>query len=60
MIRWAHNGITRASRSRIAFLRQSITFLFPSYCFHDVKKKSIARSKNEGHAILQDALTMAL
>ena len=39
MIRWAHDGITRASRSRIAFLRQSITFLFPSYCFHDVKKK---------------------
>lgn len=39
MIRWVHDGITRASRSRIAFLRQSITFLFPSYCFHDVKKK---------------------
>ena len=60
MIRWAHDGITRASRSRIAFLRQSITFLFPSYCFHDVKKKGITRSKNEEYTISQDALTMAL
>ena len=32
IIRWLHAGITRASRSRVAFLRQSGSFVFPS-CF---------------------------
>jgi len=32
IIRWLHDGIARASRSRVAFLRQSGSFLFPSYC----------------------------
>ena len=30
VIRWLHDGIARASRSRVAFLRHSGSFLFPS------------------------------
>ena len=32
IIRWLHDGIARASCSRVAFRRQSDSFLFPSYC----------------------------
>jgi hypothetical protein len=35
--RWLHDGIARASRSRVAFLRQSGSFLFPSYCLREAK-----------------------
>jgi hypothetical protein len=37
IIRWLHDGIARASRSRVAFLRQSGSFLFPSYCLREAK-----------------------
>ena len=37
IIRWLHAGIARASRSRVAFLRQSGSFLFPSYCLREAK-----------------------
>jgi len=37
-MRWLHDGIARASRSRVAFLRQSDSFLFPSYCLCEPKR----------------------
>ena len=36
-IRWLHDDISRASRSRVAFVRQSGSFLFPSYCLRESK-----------------------
>ena len=36
-IRWLHDDIARASRSRVAFLRQTGSFLFPSYCLCESK-----------------------
>ena len=37
IIRWLHDDIARASRSRVAFVRQSGSFLFPSYCLRESK-----------------------
>lgn len=34
---WLHDGIARASHSRVAFLRHSGSFLFPSYCLLEAK-----------------------
>ena len=38
IIRWLHDGIARASRSRVALLRQSGSFLFPSCYLREAKK----------------------
>ena len=64
MIRWVHGGITRASHSRIAFLRTIdhllVSLVLFSRCEKKEKKKkekNISRSKNEDDTILQDALT---
>lgn len=38
LIRWLHDAIARVSFSGIVFLRQSGTFLFPSYCLCEAKK----------------------
>ena len=37
IIRWLHDDIVRVSRSRVAFVRQSGSFLFPSYCLREMK-----------------------
>jgi hypothetical protein len=47
IIRWVHDGIARASRSRVAFLRQSGSFLFPSYCLREVKNARWHRWSHE-------------
>jgi hypothetical protein len=44
---WVHDGIARASRSRVAFLRQSGSFLFPSYCLREVKNARWHRWSHE-------------
>ena len=60
IIRWLHDGIARASRSRVAFLRQSGSFLFPSYCLREAKNARWHRWSHEDDTIWQDALTMDL
>ena len=47
IIRWVHDGIARTSRSRVAFLRQSGSFLFPSYCLREVKNARWHRWSHE-------------
>ena len=47
IIRWLHDGIARASRSRVAFLRQSGSFLFPSYCLREAKNARWHRWSHE-------------
>jgi hypothetical protein len=47
IIRWVHDGIAKASRSRVAFLRQSGSFLFPSYCLREVKNDRWHRWSHE-------------
>ena len=47
IIRWLHAGIARASRSRVAFLRQSGSFLFPSYCHRKAKNARWHRWSHE-------------
>ena len=46
-IRWRHDYIARASRSRVAFLRQSCIFLFPSYCLLEAKNARWHRWSHE-------------
>ena len=43
IIRWLHDDIARASRSRVAFVRQSDSFLFPSYCLRESKNAQYHR-----------------
>jgi hypothetical protein len=47
IIRWLHDGIARASRSRVAFLRQLGSFLFPSYCLREAKNTRWHRWSHE-------------
>jgi hypothetical protein len=47
IIRWLHDGIARASRSRVAFLRQSGSFLFPSCCLREAKNTRWHRWSHE-------------
>ena len=51
IIRWLQDVIRRSSHRRVAFLRQSSTFLFPLYCL---------REKKSHDTIWKDALMMAL
>ena len=37
IIRWLHDDIASASRIRVTFVRQSSSFLFPSYCLRESK-----------------------
>ena len=60
IIRWLHDGIARASRSRVAFLRQSGSFALSSWGEKCPMAPMITRSKDEDDTIWQDALTMAL
>ena len=42
IIRWLHNVIAMASRSRVAFLTPSVSFVFPSYCLQEAKMQKSA------------------
>ena len=43
IIRWLHDDIARALRSRVAFVRQSDSFLFLSYCLRESKNSRYQR-----------------
>ena len=60
IIRWLYDGITRASRSHVAFRRHSGSFLFPSYCLREAISARWHRWSHEVITIWQDAITMAL
>ena len=60
IIRWLHDGIARSSRSRVAFHRQSGSFLFPSHRLREAKNVRWHRWSHEADPIWQDAFTMAI
>ena len=43
IIRWLHDDIAKASRSRVAFVRQSGSFFFPSCCLRESKNSRYHR-----------------
>ena len=58
-IRWLHDDIARASRSRVACVRQLSSFFFPSHCLRESKNARYHRY-NDYVTIWQDAITMTL
>jgi hypothetical protein len=46
-IRWWHDGIAGASRSRVPFLRLSGIFVFTSYCLLEAKNAILHRCSHE-------------
>ena len=63
-IRWLHDVIAMASRRRVAFLRPSASFVFPSCCLRETKMPDAAddytkptRTRHDGIRCTHDGIT---
>ena len=59
-IRWQHDGITRSSRSRVAIVRPSGSFVIHSCRHRNVKTARWKRWKHECNTMFKDAFPVTL